>query len=213
MIHYDLEQGSADWLAMRAGSATASRLVDALAKLKDPAKEAAARRDYRKELAWERLTGKSMRHYVSPAMEWGTENEPMARTEYELMTGNEVTPIGLAMHPSIKWFSASTDGLVGRDGLLEIKCLTPLNHLDVLAKEEIPTDYHWQMLAGMACTERQWCDFVSFDPRMPDGLKLFVKRMERDDPLIRGMECDVQQFLKEVDALVKEIEAKKLVAV
>ena len=213
MIIDGLEQGTKEWFDMRCGCATASRLNDALAKLKDPKKESAARARYRKELAIERLTGRAMPHYVSDAMIWGTENEPLARTEYEMYTGKEVTPIGLAMHPSIKWFSASMDGLVGDDGLIEIKCLESINHLDIIVSGEIPEDYHWQMLAGMACTERQWCDFVSFDPRMPDGLKLFVKRMERDDALIRGMECDVEQFLKEVESLVKEIEAKKLVQV
>ena len=161
MIIDDLIQGTPEWLTMRHGCCTASRLNDALAKLKDPKKESAARANYRKELAIERLTGLAYEHYVSDAMWHGIENEPLARTEYELATGLEVNEIGLAMHDRIKWFSASTDGLIGDDGILEIKCLTPINHLDILSSGEIPEDYHWQMLGGMACTGRQWCDFFN----------------------------------------------------
>lgn len=212
MIYHDIEQGSADWHQMRCGCCTSSRLNDALAKLKDPKKESAARANYRKELAIERLTGNTYTHYVSPYMEWGTENEPLARTEYELFTGLEVTPIGLALHDRIKYFSASTDGLVGTDGMLEIKCLTSINHLDILVSGEIPEEYHWQMLGGMACTGREWCDFVSFDPRMPDDLKLFVKRFPRDDKLLRGMEADVEQFLKEVDELLAKLKEQRKAA-
>jgi len=208
MIIDDLEQGTPEWLQMRAGSGTSSRLNDMLAKLKDPKKESAARANYRKELVIERLTGRAFPHYVSDAMIWGTENEPLARTEYEMLTGHEVKPIGLAMHNEIKYFSASTDGLVGDDGILEIKCLGSLNHLDILLSGEIPTDYHLQMLGGMACAERDWCDFVSFDPRLPDDLKLFVKRFKRDDALIRGMELEVVQFLSEVEAMVLKLKER-----
>jgi putative phage-type endonuclease len=208
MIIDDLEQGTEQWFAMRCGSCTASRLNDALAKLKDPKKESAARANYRKELAIERLTGRAYPHYVSDAMIHGIENEPLARTEYEMATGADVRSIGLAMHNEIKYFSASTDGLVGKDGMLEIKCLGSINHLDILLAGEIPDDYHWQMLAGMACAERDWCDFVSFDPRLPDDLKLFVKRFKRDDALIRGMELEVVQFLSEVEAMVLKLKAR-----
>lgn len=200
-------QGDLDWMNMRCGAVTSSRLVDALAKPKrvkdkEVGKELACRATYRKELAIERLTGKTADHYVSKPMEWGTANEPVARTEYELAMGKEVKQIALAMHPSIKWFSASTDGLVGDDGILEIKCLNSINHLDILVAGEIPEEYHYQMLGGMACAERQYCDFVSFDPRLPEKLQLFVKRFERDDARIAAMELEVQQFLKEVENTV-----------
>lgn len=195
----EIEQGTADWLQMRCGCCTSSRLNDALAKLKRKDGESAARATYRKQLVIERLTGRATENYVSDAMIWGTETEPQARIEYEMHSGLEVKQIGLAMHPSIKWFSASTDGLVGNDGILEIKCLSSVNHLDILMSGEIPEEYHWQMLGGMACTERQWCDFVSFDPRMPEGLQLFVKRFPRDQALISGMELEVEQFLSEVE--------------
>lgn len=201
-------QGDLDWFNMRCGSVTSSRLNDALArpkrvKDKEMGKELVSRANYRKELVIERLTGKTAEHYVSSYMEWGTLNEPVARTEYELATGRDVKQIALAMHPKIKYFSASTDGLVGDDGCLEIKCLSSINHLDILVSGEIPEEYHLQMLGGMACAERQWCDFVSYDPRMPEGLQLFIKRFERDDAFINGMLLDVSQFLQEVDATVE----------
>jgi putative phage-type endonuclease len=207
-------QGDLDWFAMRTGSCTSSRLNDALArpkrvKEKEQNKELVCRANYRKELVIERLTGKTADHYVSTAMEWGTMNEPVARTEYELVTGLEVKQIALAMHPTIKYFSASTDGLVGNDGILEIKCLNSINHLDILVSGEIPEDYHWQMLGGMACAERGFCDFVSYDPRMPEGLQLFRKRFERDESLITIMQNDVIQFLLEVEATVELLSKRK----
>jgi putative phage-type endonuclease len=208
MIIRDIDQGTADWLQMRCGCCTASRLNDALAKLKRKDGESAARANYRKELVIERLTNSTADHFTSEAMAWGTNTEPLAREEYEAMTGNTVDRIGLAMHDSIKWFSASTDGLVGDDGILEIKCLNSINHLDILVSGEIPEDYHWQMLGGMACTGRQWCDFVSFDPRMPEGLQLFVKRFPRNDALISGMELEVTQFLLEVEQMVSAVKAR-----
>jgi putative phage-type endonuclease len=208
MIIDDLEQGSRDWLAMRAGCCTSSRLNDALAKLKDPKKESAARATYRKELVIERLTGRATEHYVSTPMMWGTEQEPLARAEYEIQTGLEVKQIGLAVHPRIKWFAASTDGLVGDDGILEIKCLNSINHLDILLSGKIPEEYHWQMLGGMACAERQWCDFVSFDSRLPDDLRLFVKRFHRDDALIAGMELEVEYFLAQVRDVQAELQQR-----
>jgi len=211
----ELEQGTPEWLQMRCGCVTASRLRDSLAKLKDPKKESEARAKYRKQLVIERLTGRTTETYVSDYMIWGTETEPQARIEYEMATGNEVQQIGLAMHDSIKWFSASTDGLVGDDGILEIKCLNSVNHLDILISGEIPEDYHWQMLGGMACTGRQWCDFVSFDPRMPEGLQLFVRRFPRNEALISGMELEVSQFLLEVEQMVTAVKerAREAVAV
>lgn len=219
MAIIEMEQGGADWLQMRCGSCTASRVKDAIAKLQKKDSESAARRKYRRELVYERLNGRAFEHAVTDPMIWGIETEPQARVEYEMLTGNSVRQIGLAMHPSIKWFSASTDGLVGDDGILEIKCLGSLNHLEVLDSSEIPEEHHWQMLAGMACAERQWCDFVSFDPRMPEGLQLFVKRFPRNDALISGMELEVTQFLSEVERDVetlkqraKEMRASVLVA-
>lgn len=213
MAIIDCEQGSPDWLQMRVGCCTSSRLNDALAKLKDPKKESAERRKYRQELAVERLCNRAMEHYVTDAMQHGIDNEPIARAEYELFTNREVRQIGLAMHDSMKWFSASTDGLVGDDGILEIKCLGSLKHLDILLSNEIPEEYHKQMLGGMACADRAWCDFVSYDPRMPDGLQLFIKRFPRDDKIIAGMELEVGQFLVEVEQMLELLKEQRAKAI
>jgi len=212
MIIDDVIQGTPEWLTMRCGCCTSSRLNDALAKLKDPKKEAAARMQYRKELVVERLTGRTMPHYVSPYMEHGTITEPEARTEYENKMGLMVQEIGLAVHKELKWFAASTDGLVGNDGIIEIKCLNSINHLDILVSQEIPEDYHYQMLGGMACAEREWCDFVSFDPRLPEPYQLFVKRFYRNDALIRGMELEVKFFLEQVEEQLEKLKELNAVA-
>ena len=200
----DMEQGSGEWLQQRVGACTGSRVGDVLAKRRD-GKEAAPRRDYKHELVIERLTGLAYEHYVSPYMEHGTLNEPLARTEYELLSDREVAQVGYAMHPKIAWFGASPDALVGDDGLLEVKCLTTANHLDIILAQEIPDEYKPQMLAEMACAERKWVDFVSFDPRLPKHLQLFVKRFERNDALISGMELEVVQFLSEVESMTEKL--------
>jgi putative phage-type endonuclease len=196
---------NADWLQMRCGSATASRLNDALAKKSRSEAFYATREKYCKELAIERLTGKTQEHYVSPAMEWGAETEKQARVEYEILTGNTVQQIALAMHPTINYFSASTDGLVGDDGILEIKCLNSENHIDILLNGEIPAEYYRQMFGGMACAERSFCDFVSFDPRLPEQYQLFVKRFYRDNRAIAELEQGVQVFLAEVEELLLKL--------
>jgi putative phage-type endonuclease len=175
-----------------------------LAKRKDM-KEAAARAQYKRELVIERLTGNTYDHYVSPYMEWGQQQEKFAREEFTLRTGLPVTKIGLAYHPDIKWYSASTDGLVGDDAILEIKCLTPMSHLDILMSGEIPADYHEQMLGGMDCTERSKCYFVSYDPRFPEPQQMFIKLFERQDAVIRGMRLEVTQFLSEVEEMLVKV--------
>lgn len=200
-----MEQRSADWLAMRVGMATASRVCDVMAVRKDK-KEAAARADYRKQLVCERLTGLTASNYVSPYMLDGILNEPLAREVYEMQADEEVTEVGFAIHPRIKWFGASPDSLVGKDGLLEIKCLASHNHLDILLAKEIPEEYHPQLLAELACAERQWVDFVSFDARMPKNMRLFVKRFHRDEAKIEAMEKEVEKFLAEVEEMLSTLE-------
>ena len=207
MIIDDLIQGSDEWLRMRVGMCTGSRVGDVMAKRKKGTEELACRADYRKELVIERLTGLAYEHYVSKYMEWGTEQEPLARTEYELATGAEATPIGFAMHDRIKWFGASPDSLIGTDGVLEIKAPATNNHLDILLTGVIPEDYRWQMLAEMTCADRQWCDFVSFDPRLPKKFQLFIRRVHRDEIKIAEMELEVEKFLEEVDQAMMRLEA------
>ena len=205
MLLVDCIQNSPEWLAMRVGAVTASRVVDVMAKLKRKEGEAQARKDYKAELVCERLTGRACEHFVSSAMEWGVENEPLAKAAYEVRTGLDVDPAGIALHPSIKFFMASPDGLVGDDGLLECKCPNTTTHLEYIIAGVVPAEYQFQMLCQMACAERQWCDFVSYDPRLPKKLQFFVRRLGRDEARIAEMEAEVTKFLGEVDELIAQL--------
>lgn len=199
-----LEQGTPEWLAMRVGIVTGSRVADVMAKLSRKNAEAASRQAYKAELVCEMLTGLSAEHYVSPAMQWGIDTEIFARNAYEVEVGS-FEQVGFALHPKIKRFGASPDGLVGSDGLVEFKCPTTGTHIDYIVRGEVPAEYQWQMLAEMACAERQWCDFVSFDPRLPKKFQLFVRRFERDNVRIAQMEEEVTKFLAEVDEQIAKL--------
>jgi hypothetical protein len=219
----DVEQGSADWLAMRAGIVTGSRVADVMTKLKRKEGEAAVRRNYKADTVCEILTGRATEHYISREMQWGLDNEIFARNAYELhvdevsaagsyqVEGDTVSRVGFALHPKVSRFGASPDALVGEDGLAEFKCPTTATHLEYVIAGVVPEEYHWQMLAEMACAERQWCDFVSYDPRLPKRLQLFVRRMERDEVRIAAMEEEVWKFLAEVDELITKLNKSTLV--
>lgn len=203
-------QGSPEWFAQRLGKVTASRLADVLAKAK--AGEAAGRANYRAELVAERLTGKVAEGFSNAAMKWGTECEPLARAAYEAEFGLLVEEVGMVQHPTIPNTGASPDGLVSTDGLIEIKCPETKAHIDTLLSKSAPTKYVPQMQWQMACTGRAWVDFVSFDPRMPSDLQLFVCRVLRDDDLIRQYETEVCAFLAEVDTTVTNLTALRQAA-
>ena len=160
------------------------------------------------QLLTERLTGEVAESFSSSAMQWGTDTEPKARATYALLTGNSVTETGFVVHPSIANAGASPDGLVDEDGLIEIKCPNTATHLDTLRTEKIPGKYQKQMLWQMACTGRAWCDFVSFDPRLPANLCIFLQRFERDDAAIASIEEEVSGFLEELDTQIRALEAK-----
>lgn len=199
----DFPQGSAEWLQSRAGKVTASRISDVLAKIK--AGEAASRRDYRAQIVAEVLTGRPQGdNFTNAEMQWGTETEPFARSAYEVQEGLLVDTVGLVLHPRIDRAAASPDGLAG-DGLLEIKCPKTATHLQYVLDGVVPSKYFPQMQWQMACTERAWCDFVSFDPRLPDDLQLFKVRCPRDDAKIKEMEAEVNLFLAEVDAVIAKL--------
>lgn len=200
-----LEQQTPEWIQMRIGIVTGSRVPDVMAKLKRGTGEAAARRNYRNELVIENLTGRACEHYVTQAMEWGIQQEKFARNAYEVATNAIVEPVGFALHPKIGKFGASPDSLVGDDGVLEIKCPTSETHLEWMLSGVVPVDYEPQMLAEMACTERKWCDFVSYDPRMPDKLQLYIRRLHWDDEKIAAMEQEVCKFLDELADALKSI--------
>jgi putative phage-type endonuclease len=199
----DFPQGSAEWLAARAGKVTASRICDVMAKIKSG--EAAARRDYRAQLVAEILTGKPQEDgFINDEMRWGNEQERFARAAYEVAADVLVDKVGLVLHPRIDRAAASPDGLAA-SGLVEIKCPKTATHLQYLLAGEVPSKYQPQMLWQMACTERDWCDFVSFDPRLPHELQLFHVRFQRDDVRIKDMEIEVQTFLSEVDATLEKL--------
>lgn len=196
----EIIQGSPEWFAARAGKVTASRVADVLSKVKTG--ESAGRKNYKADLVVERLTGKKTEGFRSPPMDWGIENEPMARMAYEAATGNLVDLDGFVDHPTIEYFGCSPDGYVGEDGLVEIKCPNTATHLEYIEGDKPPSKYIPQMQAQMSVTGRKWCDFVSFDPRLPDDLQLFIVRLDRDDKYILAMEDEVQQFLNEVQEKV-----------
>ena len=203
-----VEQQSPDWLAMRVGRVTGSRVADVMAKLAKKDAEAACRRQYKFELVCEMLTGLSALHFVSPAMQWGIDNEKYARSAYEMELDVEIDLAGFAIHDRIPRFGASPDGLIGDDGVVEFKCPNTDTHIGYILADEVPEAYRPQMLAEMACTGRQWCDFVSFDPRLPKHLQLFVKRFQRDEVAIAAMELEVEKFLAEVDDLLAKLKEK-----
>ena len=204
----DLEQGSPEWLAARVGRVTASRIADVMAKGKGG--EAQTRLNYKWQLVAEVMTGQSQEdRFFSQAMAWGVEQEPFARAAYEIQTGGLVENVGLVAHPSIPRCAASPDGLVGLDGLLEIKCPKTPTHLEYMEKGNIPGHYQLQMLWQMACTGRQWVDFATFDPRLPEELQLFVMRFPRDQARIDAIEAEVQKFWNEIDEIIETLRKRR----
>jgi putative phage-type endonuclease len=199
----EIVQGSAEWLAIRLGKVTASRVADVVANTKTG--WGASRANYAAQLIAERLTGTVSESFTNAAMAWGTEKEPDARRAYEWQADCEVVEIGFVPHPSIAMSGASPDGLVGDDGLCEIKCPNTATHIDTLLGQTAPAKYVTQMQWQMACTGRKWCDFVSYDPRLPEEMSLFIRRVERDDKRIAELEEMVAEFLSELDAKVGEL--------
>jgi putative phage-type endonuclease len=206
MIVIDCEQGSEEWLLARCGKATASRMGDLMAKTKSG--WGASRANYAAELIAERLTGKPAEKFKNGAMEWGSAHEAEARALYEFLHDCDVRTVGLVPHPSIDMSLASPDGLVGDDGLVEIKCPNTSTHIETLLGSGIDKRYVLQMMWQMACTGRAFCDFVSYDPRMPAEMQIHVTRVPRDDDMIRELQHEVALFLKEVDETVAKLLAK-----
>lgn len=199
------EQGTPEWHAIRCGRVTASKIADMLARTKTA--WGASRANYRAQLVAERLTGVVAETFTSAAMEWGTAMEGEARSCYALLRGLEVEAIDFAIHPAIPMSGASPDGLVGPDGLVEIKCPNTATHIETLLGGSVPGKYRHQMLWQMACTGRKWCDFVSYDQRMPEDMRMFVRRLHRDDAEIAATEAEVRTFLAEIEATVVQLTA------
>ena len=199
----EVEQRSPEWFASRLGKVTASRVADVIAKTKSG--YSASRDNYMAQLICERLTGQQGESFTNAAMTWGTETEPLARSAFEAYADVMVEEVGFVPHPRIRDSGASPDGLVGLFGMLEIKCPNTATHIDTLLTQTVPGKYITQMQWQMRCCERQWCEFVSFDPRLPQDLQLFVKRVEFDPEYVAMLEKEVIQFLAELDDKVNKL--------
>jgi putative phage-type endonuclease len=195
----DLVQGSPEWLQARLGKVTASRVADVVATVRSGG-YGASRASYMAELIAERLTGRPAESYTNAAMTWGTATEPEARTAYEFHANCDVRQVGFIPHLTIEMAGCSPDGLVGGDGLLELKCPNTSTQIETLLTQKIPEKYVKQMLWQMACTNRQWVDFCSYDPRLPEEMRLFVSRVHRDQAAIDILEKEVRLFLADLDA-------------
>ncbi|HXI40035.1 MAG TPA: YqaJ viral recombinase family protein [Bryobacteraceae bacterium] len=200
-----IEQGSVEWHLQRIGKVTASRVADVTAKTKTG--YGASRANYLAELVAQRLTGVPSASFTNAAMQWGIDTEPQGRAAYEFFKDVTVDLAEFVDHPAIGYSGASPDGYVGEDGVVEIKCPLTATHIETLLGASIPEKYRAQMYWQMACTGRKWCDFVSFDPRMPGAMQMFVKRLDRDDNEIGRLENEVRHFLAEIDNKVTALQA------
>lgn len=201
------DQRTPEWLSERCGRVTASAIYKVMARLKD-GKPGADRTNYHAQLVAERLTGTPAENFTNAAMQWGIDTEEQARAMYSLETGLSVVETGFHHHPSILFSGASPDGLAGENGLVEIKCPNTATHIATLTGSSIERKYLLQMQWQMECTGRDWCDFASFDPRLPDEMQLHVRRVERDETLLAEIREEVTKFLTEVALTVEELTAK-----
>lgn len=198
-----MEQRTDAWFEARLGRATASNFGKVLAKIKTG--EAADRRNYRAQLVIERLTGNRQEGYSNAAMQWGTEQEPFARIAYMADRGVDVQEVGFIQHATLM-AGCSPDGLIAADGLIEIKCPVSATHIETLKTQHMPLEHMPQVQGQMWIACREWCDFVSYDPRMPEKLQMFVQRIPRDDQYIKALAFEVERFLEEVAAEVTALQ-------
>jgi YqaJ-like viral recombinase domain len=206
MTILDIPQRSDAWREARLGRLCGSRASDMLATLKGGT-EAAARRDLRVALCLERITGVSQENgYINADMQRGMDQEPAALAAYEAKTGTFVEPVGFCLHDALL-AGCSPDGFCGDDGLVEVKCPRSANHLAYLRAGTVPKEHLPQLVHALWITGRRWCDFVSYDDRWPEPLRLFVVRYHRDDLELSTYETVVRKFLDEVDAEVEAVRA------
>lgn len=202
---HSCDQRTAEWFAARLGKATASKIADITAKDRSGKGWAASRANYAAQLVAERLTGEVGESYTSPAMQWGTDTEAEARSAYCFFRDADVVEVGFIDHPTIPMAGASPDGLVGDDGMLELKCPNTATHIATLLGKSIPAKYVKQMMWQMACSGRLWNDFASYDPRLPETMRLIVIRLFRDEDMIAELEREVAAFLAEVETTVSAL--------
>ena len=200
------EQRSAEWHCERAGKFTGSRFADVLARNKKTGEPLKAYHDLIWQVAVERMTGQAIEGPQGFALQWGADVEPYAREAYELATGNIVTETGFIAHPDYPFAGASPDGLIGDDGTLEMKCpKSSIVHVQRFI-DGLPDDYRPQVQGQLWVTRRKWSDFVSFDPRMPESLRLLKIRVNRDDAYIETLQNAVLAAEAEACALIKKLE-------
>jgi putative phage-type endonuclease len=200
-----MEQRSEEWFQARLGLVTASRVADVLAKIKSG--ESASRRNYKIQLVSERLTGERQETYINQAMQDGIDREQFARDRYVQQFG-DVEEVGFVKHPTLE-AGASPDGMVGDDGIIEIKCPMGSTHTETLMTQDIPSKYVPQVQFQLLVTGRKWCDFVSYNPMFPEHLQVFVKRIEADPVYQKELESEVKQFLEEVDTIINKLKEIK----
>lgn len=198
-----MEQRTPEWFAARLGKVSASRTKDLLAKTKSG--YSTSRANYMYELICERLTGNHEDIFISAPMQRGMDLEEAAKANYMIENGEIVHDVGFIDHPYIKNFGASPDGLVGEDGLIEIKCPNTATHLETLKNRRPDNKYIIQMQVQMACTGRKWCDFVSYDDRLPEDLAYICLRINRDADHIAEIEKAVSEFLLELKDTITEL--------
>lgn len=200
-----MDQRTTEWFQARCGRVTASRVADVIATTRTG--WGASRANYMAELIVERLTGQPSQGFTSSAMQWGTDMEPIAHAAYAERIGHEVVETGFVVHPFIGMSGASPDGLVGDLGLVEIKCPNTATHIDTLISQTVPSKHITQMQWQLSCTGREWCDYVSYDPRLPEDMRLWIKRVDRCDDTISTLETEVAQFLRELDEKIEALRA------
>lgn len=207
------EQGGAEWLEIRTGKVTASEVADATSYLKrksngkEVGESSGTRESYKAALAAEILSGRASEHYVSRHMERGTALEPEARILYESRNNVMVQEVGFVIHPTIERSGASPDGLIGNEGGLEIKAPKLETHIKYIFAGVLPPEYEPQVMWNMACTGRQWWDFASYCPEMPESMRLFQVRVYRDEMRVAELEQGVRKVLEEVDEMVAKLRA------
>ncbi len=207
MTDTEIVQGSPEWHQLRCGKVTASRVADVVAQNRAKTSWGKSRDTYMGELIAERLSGIPAESYTNAVMERGKEVEADARAAYEFFRDTPIVQVGFVAHPILKQAGASPDGLVGDDGLVEFKCPNTATHIDTVIRKKIDGRYLTQMQWQMACTERQWCDFVSYDPRLPAGLRMHAQRVKRDDERIAELTTMVEQFLRDMDAKIEQLQS------
>lgn len=203
----ELQSDEQAWLIARAGHVTASRINDVMAKGRgaNAGGWGVTRANYAADLIAERLSGRPLESFTSAAMQHGKDTEALARAAYEFHTDLDVSPAAFVKHPRIEWAGATPDGFIGEDGLVEFKCPNTATHIDTLLKRVVPSKYIAQIQWQLAVTGRAWCDFVSFDPRLPERTRMFVQRVKRDVAAIAELEKQVEIFLAELDTTLSDL--------